>query len=73
MMNEVGKGGLTEKQKKLPPALQKAILKKMKKEGKISEEAEAAYSKLLSKDDQKKQEVDPQDGMKVVKNPKKDA
>ena len=46
---------------------------KMKKEGKISEEAEAAYSKLLSKDDQKKQEVDPQDGMKVVKNPKKDA
>ena len=46
--------GLTEKQKKnLPPALQKAILKKMKDEGKITEEAEAAYSKLLSKDDQK--------------------
>ena len=32
MMNEVGEGGLTEKQKKLPAALQKAILKKMKKD-----------------------------------------
>lgn len=73
MMNEVGKGGLTEEQKKLPPALQKAILKKMKEDGKLSEEAEAAYSKLLSKDDQKKKEVAPQDDMKVVKNPKKDA
>ena len=27
MVNEVGEGGLTEKQKKLPPALQKVILK----------------------------------------------
>ena len=36
MMNEVGKGGLTEKQKKLPLALQKAILKKMKEEGKAT-------------------------------------
>ena len=36
MMNEVGKGGLTDKQKKLPPALQKAILKKMKEEGKAT-------------------------------------
>jgi len=68
MINEEGKGGLTEKQKKLPPALQKAILQKMKKEGKLSEEAEAAYSKLLSKDDQKKKEVGPEGEMKVVKN-----
>jgi hypothetical protein len=36
MMNEVGEGGLTDNQKKLPPALQKAILEKMKKEGKAS-------------------------------------
>ena len=36
MMNEVGEGGLTDKQKKLPPALQKAILEKMKKEGEAS-------------------------------------
>lgn len=70
MMNEVGEGGLTEKQKKLPPALQKAILEKMKKEGKLSEEAEAAHSKLLSKDDKKKKEVSPQDEVKVVENPK---
>jgi hypothetical protein len=73
MMNEVGKGGLTEKQKKLPPALQKAILKKMKEDGKLSKEEEEAEAKLLSKDDQKKKEVAPQDDMKVVKNPKKDA
>jgi len=71
MINEEGKGGLTEKQKKLPAALQKAILEKMKKEGKLSEEAEAAYSKLLSKDDQKKEEVGPEGEMKVVE--KKDA
>ena len=70
MMNEVGKGGLTEKQKKLPPALQKAILKKMKEDGKITEEEAEAASKLLSKDDQKKEEVAPQDDMKVVEKPK---
>ena len=73
MINEVGKGGLTEKQKKLPPALQKAILKNMKEDGKITEEEAEAASKLLSKDDQKKEEVAPQDDMKVVENPKKDA
>jgi len=73
MINEVGEGGLTEKQKKLPPALQKAILKKMKKEGKLSEEAEAAYSKLLSEDDKKEKEVGPEGELKVVENPKKDA
>ena len=74
MINEVGKGGLTEKQKKLPPALQKAILKKMKEDGKISEEeADAAYSKLLSKDNQKKKETNIEDEVKVVKSPKKDA
>jgi hypothetical protein len=73
MINEEGKGGLTEKQKKLPPALQKAILKKMKKNGKLSEEAEAAYSKLLSEDDKKEKEVGPEGELKVVKNPKKDA
>lgn len=59
MMNEIGKGGLTEKQKKLPPALQKAILKKMKEDGKLSEEAEAAYSKLLSRDDIPKKKDSP--------------
>jgi hypothetical protein len=32
MINEVGEGGLTEKQKQLPAALQKAILEKMKKD-----------------------------------------
>jgi hypothetical protein len=36
MMNEAGEGGLTDSQKKLPPALQKAILEKMKKEGEAS-------------------------------------
>lgn len=71
MINEEGKRSLTEKQKKLPAALQKTILEKMKKEGKLSEEAEAAYSKLLSKDDQKKEEVGPEGEMKVVE--KKDA
>tara|TARA_E500000318_G_scaffold90735_2_gene88783 strand:- start:3165 stop:3638 length:474 start_codon:yes stop_codon:yes gene_type:complete len=66
--------GLSEDQKKnLPPELKKAILQKMKKEGKITEEAEAAYSKLLSKDDQKEKEVAPQDDIKVVEKPKKNA
>ena len=72
MINEVGEGGLTEKQKKLPPALQKAILKKMKEDGKISEEeAEAAVSKLLSKDDQPKEESTPETTLKKIDNPKK--
>ena len=58
MMCEDSKGELTDKQKKLPPALQKAILDKMKKDGKMSkEDAEAAYAKFLSKDDKK--EADP--------------
>ena len=70
-INEVGEGGLTEKQKKLPPALQKAILEKMKKDGKIGEEeAEAQVSKLLSKDDQPKEETGPEGELKVVENPK---
>jgi hypothetical protein len=33
-----GEGGLTEKQKTLPPALQKTILDRMKKQGKLDEE-----------------------------------
>jgi len=67
-VNEVGEGGLTEKQKKLPPALQKAILKKMKEDGmEMSEEESEAASKLLSKDDEKKDVVAPQDDIKVVK------
>lgn len=33
-----GEGGLTEKQKTLPPALQKAILDRMRKQGKLDEE-----------------------------------
>tara|TARA_R110002167_G_scaffold60433_4_gene170727 strand:+ start:283 stop:639 length:357 start_codon:yes stop_codon:yes gene_type:complete len=34
MMMDDSKGELTDKQKKLPPALQKTIIEKMKKEGK---------------------------------------
>jgi len=47
MMNEVGEGGLTDNQKKLPPALQKAILEKTKKEGEASKSyaAKESYSK----------------------------
>lgn len=37
MLNEMA-GQLTEKQKTLPPALQKAILNKMRKEGKLNDE-----------------------------------
>ena len=75
MINEMGKGGLTEKQKKLPPALQKAILKKMKEDGKLTdeemkEESEAVTQDLLSKDNQKKVELAPQDDMKKIDNPK---
>lgn len=40
MMMDDSKGELTEKQKKLPPALQKKILEKMKKEGKNKEGSE---------------------------------
>jgi hypothetical protein len=38
MMMEDSEGELTEKQKKLPPALQKKLIEKMKKEGKYKEE-----------------------------------
>ena len=38
MMMDDSKGELTEKQKQLPPALQKKIIEKMKKEGKHKEE-----------------------------------
>jgi hypothetical protein len=38
MMMDDSKGELTEKQKKLPPALQKKIIEKMEKEGKYKEE-----------------------------------
>ena len=73
-VNEIGEGGLTEKQKKLPPALQKAILKKMKEDGKLTEEeSEAVTQDLLSKDNKKKEEVGPEGEMKVVEKPKKDA
>jgi hypothetical protein len=69
MMNEYGEGGLTDKQKKLPPAIQKAILDKMKKDGKISkEDSEAAEKKLLSKDDEK--EPDPKGEKLEVKEKK---
>lgn len=40
MMMDDSKGELTEKQKKLPPALQKKIIEKMKKEGKYKKEEE---------------------------------
>jgi len=69
MMNEYGEGGLTDKQKELPPAIQKAILDKMKKDGKISkEDSEAAEKKLLSKDDEK--EPDPKGEKLEVKEKK---
>lgn len=68
VISEIGKGGLTEKQKKLPKKMQKAILKKMKKKKEISEEeAEAEYSKLLSKDDEKEYENTIEHEMKVKK------
>lgn len=40
MMMDDTKGELTDKQKKLPPAIQKAIIDKMKKAGKYKEEEE---------------------------------
>lgn len=73
MINEVGKGGLTEKQKKLPPALQKAILKKMGKNGEPKEEEAEAAQDLLSKKNQKEKEVGPEGELKVVEKPKKNA
>jgi len=39
MLNEMA-GQLTEKQKTLPPALQKAILKRMQKQGKLNKDGE---------------------------------
>ena len=43
---ETGKGGLTDKQKKLPPALQKAILKRMEKKGELGEEVQKEAEEL---------------------------
>ena len=69
MMMDDSKGELTDKQKQLPPALQKVILDKMKKDGKISkEDSEAAEKKLLSKDDEK--EPDPKGEKLEVKEKK---
>lgn len=69
MMNEYGEGGLTEEQKKLPPALQKAILEKMKKDGKMTEEeSDAAIKTLLCKDHEK--EPDPKGEKIEVKEEK---
>jgi len=45
-MLETGNGGLTEKQKNLPPALKKAILERMKKQGGLSEEGEKEMGEL---------------------------
>jgi len=52
--DEENKAQLTEKQKKLPPALKKAILEKMRKEGKISKEEEEEESKAAYHYDKKK-------------------
>lgn len=49
VMNEVSESGLTEKQKKLPPALQKAILKKIKEDGKPEENKEEEEKKSDAK------------------------
>lgn len=69
MMNKYGEGGLTEEQKKLPPALQKAILEKMKKDGKMTEEeSDAAIKTLLCKDHEK--EPDPKGEKIEVKEEK---
>ena len=52
--DEENKAQLTEKQKKLPPALKKAILEKMRKEGKISKEEEEEESNAAHHYDKKK-------------------
>jgi hypothetical protein len=62
MLMENSNGQLTEKQKKLPPALQEAILKKMKEEGKAhhygdKEESKAGYGG----DDEKKKKMEAAD------------
>lgn len=44
MMMDDSKGELNEKQKKLPPALQKKIIEKMKKEGKYKDKTEEEKS-----------------------------
>ena len=54
--NEENKAQLTEKQKKLPPALKKAILEKMRKDGKITEEEEKEESEARHYKDKKKSE-----------------
>lgn len=84
MMNEVGEGGLTDKQKKLPPALQKAIIEKMKKEGKApeSEAAEKDFKPHMMYDSKTGKSYEAktyEDHLKMKKmgytheNPKKDA
>ena len=72
MKGDLNKDGkMSGYEKKRSKAIQKAILKKMKEDGKITkEEADAAYSKLLSKDDQPKEEVGPEGELKKVDNPK---
>jgi len=56
-------GQLTEKQKTLPPALQKAILKKMQKEGKLNDEGkkEAGESPEAKKSEAAQIAVFPQE------------
>ena len=56
--DEENKAQLTEKQKKLPPALKKAILEKMRKDGKITEEEEKEESEAHHYGDKKKKKSD---------------
>ena len=63
MLMENSNGELTEKQKKLPPALQKAILDKMKKEGKAhhygdKEKSKARYGEAYPELDKKMKAAD---------------
>lgn len=62
MLNEMA-GQLTEKQKTLPPALQKAILKRMQKKGNLNEEGkkEAGESPEAEKSEAAQTAVFPQD------------
>lgn len=84
MMNEVGEAGLTDSQKKLPKPLQKAILEKMKKEGKDakSEAAEKDFKPHMMYDLKTGKSYEAktyEDHVKMKKmgytheNPKKDA
>ncbi len=69
MLNEMA-GQLTEKQKTLPPALQKAILKKMQKKGNLNEEGkkEAGETSETEKSEAAQIAVFPQESAPPTSN-----